>query len=377
MTMVIPIFPLLGASSFMTGILFSSKAAFQICSTPIMTYFVDRHGRAMIVGGLILEAVSCGVFYGTCAYASWMSARALSGVASAAIISAGFAQIKRRYEDKDECATAMGLATTGIVSGVVCGPVVGGLLYQVSPQLPFAAMAILDVFVAIVAALCLPQTSENKLLVEPGSGVGVEPSDSARVADILRHPQVWRPLGALMVTNAGISCLESTFPRYALHTFGWSAGQVGASYLLTSVPSVIMSGCAGPLGNRVGNRPLVLKVGVAIQGLFTMLGPKELLSVEAISLLGLGFGMGIVDGVGTPILGEASADHFGGTGKIFVLSNAAVQLGFVAGPVLGNAIVERCGFSWCCIIMGAAMFFYAPVIDSRKVASSNRDPLLA
>jgi len=180
-----------------------------------------------------------------------------------------------------------------------------------------------------------------------------------------------------MLANAGISCLESTFAAYSLHTFGWSAAKVGACYLLTSVPSVLMSGLAGPIGNRVGDRPLVLKVGLAMQGIFMMIGPKELLSVEVISLIGLGFGMGIVDGTGNPILDEASADHFGGSAKIFVLSNIAVQLGFVVGPVLGNAIVERYGFSKCCLVAGAAMVLYAPVISSGGAKASSQEPLLA
>lgn len=361
MTMVIPIFPRLGASDFMTGVLFSSKAACQILSSPLSSRFVDRYGRCMIVGGLIVEALSCGVFYCTYDYWSWMAARGLSGVASTAIMSAGLAHIQRRYADADECATAMGLATTGIIAGVIFGPLCGGALYDVHPKLPFQAMAVLEIAVALTLALVLPQVD-----APPAAA-----AEQVSTWSMLRHPLVWRPLGALLVANAGISCFESTFPRYGQETFGMTATQVGAFYLVTSAPSCLMSGLSGPIGNRLGDRRLLLLLGLLCQGVSTTLGPKNDLRLEVASLFGMGLGMGIVDGVVNPILGEVAAEHFHGTGRIYVLANTAVQAGFVAGPVAGNAIVQGFDWSTTCYVSGGMLVLYSAIfaITQREAAA--------
>lgn len=355
MTMAIPIFPLLGKSDFLTGALFSSKAVVQMLSSPFLAAVVDRHGKSMIVGGLAVEVFSLIVFACTFNYTTWLLARACSGVASAAIVSAGLAHVSRYYSDREQRAVAMGLATTGIISGVCLGPLLGGLLYEIRPVLPFLLLGAFEVLVGLLAWARLPRL--QALVGEVG--------DEATVGEMLRCPEVQKPLGALTAANAAISCLEATVARYLFQTFGFNAGQVGALFLLVSVPSCLASGFAGPVGNRLGRANLV-RWGLVMQGLFTMLGPKRFLLVQAASMLGLGLGMGIIDGAAPSLLGEVAEDRFRGTSKIFVLSNVAVQFGFVLGPLCGSAIAETAGFGVCCLATGGALLAYAPLIASRR-----------
>lgn len=355
MTMAIPIFPLLGVDGLLVGALFSAKAAAQILAAPLVVNFVDGHERAMIVAGLALQTCCVLIFAATFDYRIWMFARAVSGVASTAIVSSGFAHLSRVHSDRNKLALVMGLATTGIVSGVCLGPIMGGGLYEVSPSLPFLLLASLEVLVGVLAWARLP------VLI----GQGGNEKDTTSVGEILRLPLVARALGALVVANAAISSLESTIARFAGEAFGLSAGRVGALFLFVSVPSVVMSGFAGPVGNRIGRTNLV-RAGLMAQGIFTMLGPKRSLIVEVVSLLGLGLGMGAIDGAAPALLAELCK----GSGKIFVLSNAAVQLGFVIGPVLGNAVVARSSFGAWCLLAGAFLVAYAPMVrDGRHRAA--------
>jgi len=355
MTMAIPIFPLLGKSEFFTGALFASKAFVQMLSSPFLVAVVDRYGKSMIIGGLAVEVFSLIIFACTFNYTTWLLARAASGVASAAIVSAGLAQVSRYYSDREQRAVAMGLATTGIISGVCLGPLLGGLLYEIWTALPFLVLVVFEVLVGLLALARLPRLRAS---VE-------DAGEEATVGEMLRCPEVLRPLGALTAANAAISCLEATVAHYLFQTFGFNAGQVGAMFLLVSVPSCLASGFAGPVGNRLGRANLV-RWGLVIQGLFTMLGPKRFLLVEAASLLGLGLGMGIIDGAAPSLLGEVAEDRFKGTSKIFVLSNVAVQFGFVLGPLCGSAIAETGGFGACCLATGGALLVYAPLIVQRQ-----------
>lgn len=359
MTMAIPIFPLLGMSPVATGYLFSAKAACQILFSPFLARFVNRHEKRMILGGLTSQGLSILVFAMSFDYKLWLFARAASGISSAAIVSAGLAHLKRRYSDQQERAVAMGLATTGIVGGVCFGPVLGGLLYEASPQLPFALLAGLVSATAVLAARYLPTF---------GADVAAERED-VPVSSMLRRPEAYLPLGALVVANAGISCLESTVARHLSVNFGLAVASVGSFFLLVSAPSCLLSALAGPIGNRIGQGALV-RAGLLVQGLFTCLGPKSSLGANVVSMLGLGAGMGMIDGAAPALLGAVADKHFKGSGKIFILSNMAVQLGFVVGPVLGNVMVEACGFGGCCVASGSLLVVYAALLRGRAGAAA-------
>ncbi|CAK0881826.1 unnamed protein product [Prorocentrum cordatum] len=357
--MAIPIFPLLEKADVLIGVLFAAKAAFQILSSPLAARLVDRRPREMIALGLALEAGTVLLFATAFSYPVWLAARALSGVTSSLIISAGFAHLNGRFSDGDQRAVAMGLATTGIVGGVCLGPVLGGTLYQARPALPFALLAAAELAVALLAWRCLPGLEGAPAAAGGEAGLGT----------MARSPEVLRPLGALAAANAAISCLESTVARHLREAFGLSAGQVGAAFLLVSGPSCLLSGAAGPLGNRLGRARLV-RAGLLLQGLSTMLGPKSWLWVNLVSFVGIGAGMGAIDGATPSLLGEVASERFGGSGKIFVLSNVAVQLGFVVGPILGNSIVGVYGFGVCSVAAGAALVVYAPII--RRMSPSSK-----
>jgi hypothetical protein len=82
-------------------------------------------------------------------------------------------------------------------------------------------------------------------------------------------------------------------------------------------------------------------LGLFLQGLFSIVGPKTSPAFHAFCLGVLGGGMGIVDGVAPSVLGEVVKrnSQFRNTGKVFVLANMSVQLGFVVGPLLGNHLL--------------------------------------
>eukprot|EP00933_Yihiella_yeosuensis_P030420 TRINITY_DN24061_c0_g1_i1.p1 TRINITY_DN24061_c0_g1~~TRINITY_DN24061_c0_g1_i1.p1 ORF type:complete len:412 (-),score=56.35 TRINITY_DN24061_c0_g1_i1:88-1323(-) len=356
MTLAIPIFPLLGKSDEMTGMLFAAKATLQILSSPFFVNLVDYSAKTMLLVGLVLETMSLCLFASTFSFEYWLAARGISGVASAAIIAAGFAILQHHFTNLDERANVMGIATTGIIAGVCLGPLWGGFLYEISPQLPFSALAAAELLLFAVAFSCLPAVADGQLAAPTEASIQHE----ASAVSMLKCPQLLRPLGALLFANAGIACLESTSARYFSLTFGFHVWQTGAAYLLTSGPSCLTSGLAGPAGKRIGRTQMVC-IGLFLQGLFTMAGPKDVLWVEAVTFVLLGVGMGIIDGTVPAILGELSDSKFGGSGKIYVLSNVATQLGFMMGPVLGSAAVEAWGFAVCMACCGAAMLLYIPV----------------
>lgn len=357
MTMPIPIFPQLNASEFAKGSIYSAKAVFQVCASPLLAPLVDRYERSLLLGALMLEICSVFLFMISFDYMVWYCARALSGIASAGIISACMVHLKNYYVDSHQRSTAMGLAITGVIAGVCLGPVVGGTLYELSPTLPFEVFAVFEMVVLCFACFLLPNTEHS----DAGA-------DSISVVCLLRDKDVCWGLVLLLVANAVIALLSSTFPIYAEETMAFTVGEFGLFWLLNTVPSCIMSSLAGPLMNSFG--PNVIKTGAYIQGGSMMLIPKNSIPVEVVSLAGVGGGMGMIDGCVYPYLANIADQKFSGTGKVYILSNVAVQSGFIIGPMLGNALAAAVGFQNNCLIFGAVLVLLPSIALCQRTATS-------
>lgn len=79
-------------------------------------------------------------------------------------------------------------------------------------------------------------------------------------------------------------------------------------------------------------------------------------------MLGLGLGMGLVDGSCPAMLAERSEARHGSTGVVYTLSTAATQLGFLIGPVGGSVVMARSGFAAMCLMLGVVMWLYSPLL---------------
>ena len=195
---------------------------------------------------------------------------------------------------------------------------------------------------------------------EEDVNVNVNAGSALRVAlRIVSDRRMAAVLGAVWVANASISCLEANIGAYLQQDMGLSVSASGLTYIVTALPSVAASFVAGSIGNRCG-RWQTVSAGLVVQGLFYSLSPKDNIWVEYISLVGLGVGMGLVDGVTPALLGAMSDERFGGTGVIYAVNTASVQLGFMVGPVGGGALKQLFGFQTMSVVR---LFIYRYILN--------------
>ena len=128
---------------------------------------------------------------------------------------------------------------------------------------------------------------------------------------------------------------------------------------------------AGSLGGLSDGRKRwrVALVGLIVQGGFFAcqsmdLPGVSLVTVQVVCMLGLGLGMGLVDGSCPALLAESSEARHGGTGVVYTLSTAATQLGFLIGPVGGSAVMAGASFGSMCLLLGAVMWGFAPLVPA-------------
>ena len=359
MTSIIPLFPILGYSDVATGFLFSIKAIVQIIAAPLFSRIIDSHPIQLLIVGLLADVFATLAFAFHVDYDTWFAARAIQGLAAAAILPASNALVQRSFRgNESERVKAFGISTGGILAGVVLGPPVGGGLFSLHPALPFVSMTVLLLISVggafhVLTHMDLPQLDED-----------VVNSGPLKLWEFMRDGHVRRSMGALFIANAGISALEATFGSYGFAHLGLSVSDVGLMYLWTTIPSISASMTGvNILHSKLGLRKSkVIALGLVTQGLFFMMGPKTAV-INKISFVGLGVGMGLIDGM-TPSLNAQLADarHKGST-AVHSFSTMAIQGGFIAGPIIGSYISSLFGFWGMSLILGGAMVVYAPFME--------------
>ena len=138
--MLTPIVPLLIASppplgvtvnaQMAMGLLYASKDIFQLVSAPLAGYLTAQYSSQ---SALWLSTFGLGVatlcFAEASTFPSLLFARSCQGAASAAMMSGGLSLIAETHPGEKRGA-AMGMVFTGLAVGVLCGPLIGGLLFD-------------------------------------------------------------------------------------------------------------------------------------------------------------------------------------------------------------------------------------------------------
>eukprot|EP01061_Rhynchopus_euleeides_P022559 TRINITY_DN36832_c0_g1_i1.p1 TRINITY_DN36832_c0_g1~~TRINITY_DN36832_c0_g1_i1.p1 ORF type:complete len:433 (+),score=176.53 TRINITY_DN36832_c0_g1_i1:68-1300(+) len=359
MTSIIPLFPILGYSEVATGLLFSCKAIVQIIAAPFFAKVIDSNPVRLLLLGLTVDIVATLAFAYHVNYTTWFVARSVQGLASAAILPASNALMQRYYKGEEQTrVAAFGISTSGILAGVVLGPPVGGVLFEMHPTLPFLATSLLLV-ASSVSALYVLSTTDFGVIEDEQH----DPRDSMwKIKTFLNDKYIRTSMGALFIANAAISALEATFGVFGLKELNLTLGEVGLMYLWTTIPSILASALAGPFlhGTLFFEKYQVISAGLVLQGAFFMLGPKTVPMLNEVSFIGVGIGMGLIDGM-CPSLNAQLADarHKGST-AVHSLSTMCIQGGFIAGPLLGSFLADTIGFWGMGIVLGGAMVLYAP-----------------
>ncbi|MFT3838522.1 MAG: TCR/Tet family MFS transporter [Myxococcaceae bacterium] len=273
----------------MIGIFATVWAVMQLFSMPVMGALSDRFGRRPVIlasnfglgADFVLMAMSQSL--------AWLFVgRLISGITAASISTASAYIADVTLPEKRS--GAFGLLGAAFGVGFVLGPVVGGVLGEIDPRLPFWASAGLS-------------------LCNFGYGLFVLPESLTAEK---RAPFEWKkanPVGALfMVKNhkglTGLSvvaflgfvahvALPAIFVLYAGHRYNWDTRTVGLTLATVGVASMVVQAVLiKPIVARLGERnTMLLGLACGVAGFAAMgLAPNGAifwLSVPLNSLWGL------------------------------------------------------------------------------------------
>jgi DHA1 family multidrug resistance protein-like MFS transporter len=335
---VIPLFPFyidrLGGGGKELGLLIAIASLTELLFGPVWGGISDRVGRKPI---LMLGMVGYGLsslLFGLSTQL-WMlyASRALSGVLSAATASTAMAYIGDSTSDEDR-GGGMGILGAAMGLGIILGPGFGGWLGGISLATPFFAAAGLSL-ASMVLILCLVPES---LPVEARQMTGQKVKAN-------QFGELWRalfsPIRILLfmafLASFGLANFEAVFGLYVLEKFNYGPERVGMILAVVGLVSAGGKVFTGSLTRRWGDA-VVIKTSL----LTGSVGYLVLLLANTYPtiLLATGFFVLSKTFLRPAVLSLTSKQSPIGQGAAMGLSNSAMSLGRIVGPIWAGTIFD-------------------------------------
>jgi DHA1 family multidrug resistance protein-like MFS transporter len=353
MSQILPFLPLyveqLGVSghqslSIWSGLVFSGTFLVSALVSPLWGSLADRKGRKLMLLRASLGMAVVIALQGMVTNVYQLFAlRALMGLTSGYIPNA--MALVASQVPRDKSGWALGTLSTGPVTGVIVGPLLGGLM---------ADHLGLRVVFFVTAGLMFVSFQITLFLIK-------ERHIEVKKADRLSGKAVFQslPYPALIVTlfvstlmiqlaNSSISPILTLFIK---DLSGDSGNLAFISGMIAAVPGVAALMSAPRLG-RLGDRIGTARILLAALGLTTVLFAIMAWVETPLQLGILRFLLGFADGALMPavqtLLLKYSSDQV--TGRIFGYNQSFMYLGNVVGPLIGSGVSALMGFRWVFVV---------------------------
>jgi multidrug resistance protein len=330
---VIPILPLYAqdfhATPLAIGWLTGIYSGMQIIFTPILGRLSDRFGRRPV---LLISIAGTAVGFALMGVAQSLTllfvARILAG------ITGGNISIPQAYiadvTAPEKRSHAMGMIGAAFGLGFTFGPLIGGLMSQISYGAPFFFAAALAVANAILIYLILPESLPREHRAKP--------HEEASTAEVFRHGR--GVMFVLVVATyffliAGFAIMTTLFALFTARRFGYDAHANGYLFGFVGLVSVIVQGgLIGRLVKRFGEVALT-RAGMILTTVSLALLP---FSNNLTTLLLVSAGLSVGSGIASPPLSGLASQMIERTwqGRALGVMQSAGSTGRLIGPLLGG-----------------------------------------
>jgi len=254
--------------------------------TPISGWTADRLDRRHIARAVIMLEMLCALILFLATWEGFISIPILFGVAALLGVARAFAgpafgALAPNLVARDLLPRAIALSSTAWQAGAIAGPAIGGILYDVTPHLPYAVSTILFVFSAIclftIGPIPRPALQAGGPLKQMADGLGYVGRNKLVLGAIT--------LDLFAVLLGGVIAMLPVYARDILRVGADGLGPLRAAPALGATATAIIFSFR-PLKTNVGLKMLsavvVFGAATAIFGIST----SYLLSLAMLTLLG-------------------------------------------------------------------------------------------
>ncbi|MFM7396371.1 MAG: TCR/Tet family MFS transporter [Gammaproteobacteria bacterium] len=237
------------------GWLTLAYASMQFIFSPILGNLSDRYGRKPILLASLAALSVDYVLMGLAPTLAWLFVgRIIAGIAGATFATAN--AVVADIIPADQRAKYFGLNGAAWGMGFIVGPVVGGLLGEYGPRVPFFAAAAFTALNFLIAVVVLKETLPE----------AQRRAFSARRANVLGAIRSMRAIpGALLLLfvlfmyQIGHDTLPSTWTWMTMAKFGWGEREMGISLAVLGLgTAVVQGGLVGLFSRKLGENRTAL-----------------------------------------------------------------------------------------------------------------------
>ena len=246
------------------GWLTLSYALMQFVFSPILGYLSDRYGRKPILLASLAALAIDYVLIGLAPTLAWLFVgRIIAGIAGATFATAN--AVVADIIPPEKRAKYFGFNGAAWGMGFVIGPVIGGLLGQYGPRVPFfaaAAFTAVNFLIALaVMRETLPPAARREFSARRANALGA-------LRAMRRIPGAMRVLFVLLMYQIGHDTLPSTWVWVTMAKFGWTERDIGLSLAVLGFGTIIVQGgLVGLFTQRIGeHRTALLGLGCGAVG---------------------------------------------------------------------------------------------------------------
>ncbi|WP_020574908.1 MFS transporter [Actinopolymorpha alba] len=298
---------------------------------------VDRLGeRTVLSAGTFFVAISTSLAGAAQSYLQLLLLRAVGGIGSA-MFTVAAVSLLLRVVDAEHRGRANGLFQGGFLAGGLMGPVVGGVLTEVSPRVPFFVYGASLAVASVIGTVFLAKVN----LHDRAAG-----KEEAEERTTLREAFGNRAYRAALVTNLGtgwalFGVRSSLVPLFVVEGMKVGAIWTGIGFLVSSLVQAVLLMPVGRFVDTVGRRPAMI-----LGGLMSM--AAMLLVTFSSALPAYLLAMGLF-GVGSAYLGVAPGAVVGDVvrgrgGQVVAVFQMSADLGSIVGPLVAGMLADNLSF---------------------------------
>ena len=246
------------------GWLTLSYALMQFVFSPILGNLSDRYGRKPILLASLAALAIDYVLIGLAPTLAWLFVgRIIAGIAGATFATAN--AVVADIIPAAQRAKYFGFNGAAWGLGFVIGPVIGGLLGQYGPRVPFfaaAAFTAVNFLIALaVMRETLPPDARREFSARRANALGA-------LRAMRRIPGAMWVLFVLLMYQIGHDTLPSTWVWVTMAKFGWTERDIGLSLAVLGFGTIIVQGgLVGLFTQRIGeHRTALLGLGCGAVG---------------------------------------------------------------------------------------------------------------
>ena len=334
-----------GVGKAAAGAVISVFAVMRIAFVFPAGRLLDRFGERLVMAtGIGIVAVSS-VLAGTAqTYTELIILRGAGGIGSA-MFSISALGLMVRLTAPSQRGRAMGMFQGGFLLGGITGPVLGGVIDEVSIRLPFfiyAATLVAAGGIGLVQLRATPLADRDQIAA----------AGRTKLSDALRNPAYRAALAANFADSWGaIGVRSALIPLFVTDVLHRRPIWTGIGFLVVSAINGATLFPAGRYADNVGRKPLLVGGCLVSAAGIVVLGAFQDITGYLVGLAVLGLGSGLLDVAPGAIVGDLVE---GRAGPVFAAYTMSSDIGTVGGPVVAGAIADAS--------YGAAFFSTAGIL---------------